>query len=233
MAANLTLFGVAHCLILLSVVVSAVILTLAQRRMGPEARGVRLAVGALLVADTIFYYSHMAAHGSLRFPDHLPLELCDASLFLTIGVLFTRHKLAFELAYYWGLAGATMALLTPNLHEPFPSVGAFQFFVAHGLVVASMIYLAWSGQVRPGRGSVWRALAGVNVFALAVGGFDAAFRVNYMYLRAKPENASLLDVLGPWPWYLLVTEGVALLLFGLLWLPFRGQGRLAAEAAAD
>ena len=233
MAGNLPLFGAAHCAILGIVVSTAVALTMIQKRLEAGSSLLRIALGAVLVADTILYYIHMALHGSLSFPNHLPLELCDASLFLTILVLFTRNQLAFELAYYWGLAGATMALLTPNLLEPFPSVGAVQFFVVHGLIVASMIYLPWSGLLRPGTRSVWRAIVGVDIFALLVGTFDAIFHSNYMYLRSKPVNASLLDVLGPWPWYLLTTEGVALAMFGLLYLPFWRGNAKPVEAAAD
>lgn len=40
------------------------------------------------------------------------------------------------------------------------------------------------------------------------------------YLRAKPRNPSLFDFLGPWPWYLAASEGIALGLFVLLYLPF-------------
>ena len=43
---------------------------------------------------------------------------------------------------------------------------------------------------------------------------------NYMFTRAPPPTGSLLDMLGPWPWYLLACEAVALVAFSALTLPF-------------
>ena len=51
--------------------------------------------------------------------------------------------------------------------------------------------------------------------------FDYFFGTDYFFLRAKPADPSLLDFLGPWPWYILSTEGVALILFLLIYLPVR------------
>jgi len=221
MQSNFRLFGPAHLLILGAVLSLAGVLAVVQRRLPAGSRSLRIGLAVLLLLDSVVYYGYLVFRGQLTFPDHLPLELCDASLYLTIIALFTLSKAVFDLAYYGALAGATMALFTPNLWEPFPSFGTVQFFVAHGLIVTGALYLAWSGLARPRSGSVGRAMVAVNIYAAFVGTFDFIFKTNYMYLRAKPQNASLLDFLGPWPWYLVGAEGVAFVVFLLLYLPFR------------
>ncbi len=221
MATRFHLFGVAHLSILVAVVLVAAILTALQRRLGKEARWLRMGLGTALMANAALWYAWQARLEQPIFPDHLPLELCDATLLLVAIVLLTLHPLLFDVAYYTALGGTTMALVTPDLWEQFPSAATVQFFVAHGLVVASVLYLAWSGLARPRPGSVARAMAAINIYAAAVGIFDWKFGTNYMYLAAKPQNASLLDLLGPWPWYIAAGEAVALVLFTLLWLPWR------------
>ena len=215
------LFGPAHLVILIAVPALAAVLAFIQRKFTPGSNSLRLGLAAALLLDTAVFYRYQVSHGLLSFPDHMPFELCDASLVLVFLSLLTLNKTVFDLAYYFTLAGASMALITPNLWEPFPSFGTMQFFIAHGLIVAGALYLVWSGQARPRPGSVARAMLGGNAYAAMVGAFDAVFKTNYMYLRAKPANASLLDLLGPWPWYLLCSEAVGLAIFALLYLPFR------------
>jgi hypothetical integral membrane protein (TIGR02206 family) len=214
------LFGPAHLFILCAVPLLAALLAVVQRRLPAGSKTLRIGLAIALLLDSAVFYGYLALHGQLTFPGHLPLELCDASLCLVILALFTGRPAVFDLAYYGALGGATMALLTPNLWEPFPSFGTIQFFVAHGLIVAGVLFLVWSGLARPRPGSVGRALLALNLFAALAGTFDFFFKTDYMYLRAKPQNASLLNFLGPWPWYIVVTEGVAFGVFLLLYLPF-------------
>jgi len=220
MTTNFRLFGSTHLFILGAVPVPAAVLAMIQRSLPSGSRGIRIGLATVILLDAILYYGYLFARGQLTFPDHLPLELCDASLCLVIIALLTLNRAVYDLAYYGALAGATMALLTPNLWEPFPSFSTIQFFVDHGLIVTGALYLVWSKLLRPRPGSIARAMLAVNIFAALVGTFDYLFKTDYMYLCAKPPNTSLLDLLGPWPWYIVTAELLACGVFLLLYLPF-------------
>ena len=114
-----------------------------------------------------------------------------------------------------------MSLLTPNLSQPLLSFISVQYFVNHGLMVTAVLFLVWSKQARPRPGSVARAMLALNIYAVFIGIFNVIFKTNYMYLFAKPHSETLFTILGPWPWYIVSCDVVALILFLLLYLPFR------------
>jgi hypothetical integral membrane protein (TIGR02206 family) len=221
MPAHLHLFGLVHLLILAAVPLLAAMLAALHRKHPSSSRPVRVALAVLLFLSSALNFAYHASHGDRMFPDHVPLDLCDASLYLLIVALLTLKPILFDLAYYYALAGATMSLLTPNLTDATPPIMSVQFFADHGLMVASVLYMVWSRQSRPRPWSVAWAMLAVNIYAAVIFTFDTIFNSDYMFLRAKPETVSLLTFLGPWPWYILATEPVALALFVLLYLPFR------------
>ena len=52
--------------------------------------------------------------------------------------------------------------------------------------------------------------------AAVAGTGDVLTGGNYMFLRAKPDQPSLLDEMGPWPLYIVSAAVLALILFALL-----------------
>jgi hypothetical integral membrane protein (TIGR02206 family) len=193
-------------------------------RRGPRAlRRVRLALAAAIALDALLWYAVAASRGEIAPPHGLPLDLCDVVLFVVVVALAAPRPWALEAAYYLGLGGSGMALLTPDVGEGASAAAVVQFFAAHGAVVGSVLFLAFAGALRPRPGSWWRVFLAVNAYAAAVLAFDLAFGTNYMYLREKPAAGTLLDLLGPWPWYVLAADAVALALLWLLHLPFRGS----------
>lgn len=229
MPSQLHLFGLMHLLILASVPLLAALLAALQRNLAPESKNLRILLATLLFLCPASYYGCLALHGNKMFPDHVPLELCDASLWLVIAALLTLKPAIFDLTYYYALAGASMSLLTPNLPGASPTFLSVQYFADHGLIVAAVLYLVWSGQTRPRPGSIGRAMLALNIYAAFVFTFDSIFKTDNMFLRAKPQTVSLLTFLGPWPWYIAAAEAVALTLFFLLYVPFRQPAAAAAS----
>ncbi len=221
MTTGFHLFGPVHLLILASVFAIAGALSMASRRSQASARTIRYVLGAVLALNELVWYAYRIHFEGFRFPEGLPLQLCDLTLWLTVAALFTLNPLAFEVVYFAGLGGSGMALLTPDLWAPLASYPTIYFFLAHGMVFACPLMLLWSKQAKPRPRSPWKVFAALNAYAGAIGIFNAIFKTNYMYLCDKPASASILNFLGPWPLYLVACEVVALLIFWLLWLPLR------------
>jgi hypothetical integral membrane protein (TIGR02206 family) len=221
-------FGPAHLAVIGAVPALAAVLAWLQRQRPAAGRLIRYSLAALLLVNLIAYYAGFELAGGPLFPGHLPLELCDVSVFVVIAALLTLKPAIFDVAYYWALAGAGNALFTPNFTQATWLVWV-QYFVSHGLIVVATLYLVGSRQARPRPGSVARAMVATNLYALIPGVCDYVYQTNYMYLRDKPPAPTLLNVLGPWPWYILVCEVLAFALFYLLYLPFRrsrGHGQV-------
>lgn len=220
MQAGFQLFGAVHVAVIAATAATPFLLL----RLGHPILIRRLLACAVALNELIWYAFRYSTEG-FRFPEGLPLGLCDVVVWLTVAAAWTAKTTLFELCWFWGVAGAAMAVLTPDLWAPCWSYPTIYFFLAHALVIAVPVFLWMSGSASPGKGAAWRALLWVNVYAAAVGAFNAVFNTNYMYLCQKPDGASPLDWFGPWPWYLLGGEILALALFSLLSLPFRLRSR--------
>jgi hypothetical integral membrane protein (TIGR02206 family) len=214
------LFGPTHLGILGAIAMIAVALALLCRHARISTRALRLILGYGLAANEFVWWIYRYSHEGIHLPN-LPLQLCDATVWTSVLACITLRSALVEFTYFAGIAGAGMALLTPDLVFPWPSYPAIYFFLAHGGIVVAIAVLVFGGIAPLRPGAVWRAFGMLVAYALAIGLFDAVSGANYMFLCRKPGNASLLDALGPWPLYLAAAAAVTLALFWLLWLPAR------------
>jgi len=225
------LFAAEHLGALAVIAVVAAALVAAVRRPALQEWEGRL-LALVLVADEVSWWVYLAMGGGLpgQREQPLPLQLCDVAILVAAAALWTRRPLLVEVAYFWGLAGTVQALITPDLPQHFPSFPYFQYYVAHGGVVAAALVLVVGLRIRPRPWSVVRVGALTLGYAALVGLVDAVTGADYMYLRAKSPSPTLLDVLGPWPWYLLSATVIGIVLLAVLDAPFRisrGSARTA------
>ncbi|KAB8138143.1 TIGR02206 family membrane protein [Gracilibacillus oryzae] len=148
---------------------------------------------------------------------NLPLQLCSISLYLCTIMLLTRNYRIFEISFFVSMTGAFIAIVTPELFFGFPHLRFFQFFLAHIAIVLSCFYMVWMEEYKPTFGSVIRSFTVLNIIAFFVFIVNQTVGSNYMFLGRKPSNGSIIDFLGPYPWYILSLEVVAFGVFVILY----------------
>jgi hypothetical integral membrane protein (TIGR02206 family) len=222
-------YGPSHWAVLgVFVIGSAALVWIGRRQTESQARllGRVLAVLMLAVIGVALVYKLIRP----TIDGSVPLQLCDLAEVTAAYALWSQRHWAFTLTYYWGLVLSSQALITPDVGAAdFPSHGFVTFFALHLLVVWAAIYLTWGRGMRPS----WRSYRFAVIATLAWAAFTFTFNViagtNYGYLNRKPPTASLLDVLGPWPVYLLTEVTIVLIVWALMTWPWQRTRRHANE----
>ena len=211
-----------HVLPLVFLVVVAVLLCVAARRApGGWIDAVAVIIALTIVAAELSWQPYVVAKGTWSAATSLPVQLCDVAGFVAAAALLWRQLVLVEVAYFWGLGGTLQAVLTPDLKDHFPSFPYLQFYVTHDLVILAALFLVFGLALQPRPGAVRRIFVLTVVFAIVVGLIDLATGGNYMYLRQVPASGSLLDLMGPWPWYIATGALLTLVVLAILDAPFR------------
>ncbi|MCA1031993.1 TIGR02206 family membrane protein [Bacillus timonensis] len=213
--------SLSHVTMLIILLLSATFLFLKRDKIREsQSNKIRyiLAIG-LLVSELSLYLWYIYTD-VWNLADSLPLQLCSISLLLSIVMLFSRSYFLFEITYFFGVGGALQAMLTPELTYDFPHYRYFHFFLAHIAIILASLYMVWVEKYKPTFKSVWKAMLVLNALAIFIYIVNKITGGNYMFLAKKPSNPSILDFLGPYPWYILSLEAVAFSIFLLLYLPF-------------
>ena len=221
------LLGASHVAVLCLVFLVPVVLGFVARRSGERTTAVIcIAFAAVMLvneaAHWIYRFSEVGADEFVR--RHLPLHICGIAALALVVTLVFRNRYTFEIVYFWGLAGTANALLTPQLEVGFPEYRFFQYFIAHGGIVAGALFAVWGLGMRPTFASLARAFGLLALLTAVLLVVNPLLGSNYMFLQAPPVSASPF-FFAPWPYYIPILGGVGLLFFGLLLAPFEVAGR--------
>ncbi|MGP9683974.1 MULTISPECIES: YwaF family protein [unclassified Brachybacterium] len=228
-------YGGAHLSALALVVLAAIALVVWARRAHPAVvdRSLRVA-GWILLANSVLWTVWGFLPWSWNLDESLPLHFSDALRFIVPLALITRAPWAIVVTYFWGLTLNMQSVLTPDVNYfVWIPLEFTEYWIAHASGVLAPIVLIWGLRFRP----TWRGYgvayaATVAWAAVAVVG-NALTGANYGYLNRAPAGPSILDVMGPWPQYLLVEAVAIAVVWALMTWPWSALDARHGTPAVD
>jgi len=219
-------YGLTHWILLAVTVVGGVLLVLLGRRHRdtPAAETFTRIFAIVQLIVTLGFMIIWLVPPFFDMQQSLPLQLSDILRLVTAYALWSRRPWAFALTYYWGLTLNPQAILTPDLQlDVLPVLQLTSYWLQHVLVMWAAVYLTWGLGLRPTWRSYRQALAVTVGWAVIVFVINRLIGTNYGYLNGKPSGVSLLDLMGGWPWYLLVALAVLAACWALITWPWTAR----------
>ena len=158
--------------------------------------------------------------GIFSIQEELPLHLCRLIAMVLPVVIWLKNIKWLNTLYFLIIVGTLQAVITADLQYTMPHYSYFIYWIFHVSLVWIPVYIVLRLNITPSIRDMIRAFIAGNIYLLFTLIINFLIGSNYFYTRHKPPGGSLLDLFGPWPWYILVVEAVAIVLFILAYLPF-------------
>ncbi|WP_051302390.1 YwaF family protein [Salibacterium aidingense] len=233
---SFTWMGTAH--ILVFIILLLLCFTMIKGRKGfrrcNAQKYIHRGISALFILGEISLQIFYITNGVWDASYALPLHLTSFVWITTILAFTAGHKIWFEVTFFAGVGSALLTIITPDLaHYGFPHYRFFHFFITHSLVILAVCYMLVVEQRTLRVTSVFRAWGVLNLYAALVFLLNLLTGGNYMYLMKKPEQTTPIDWLGPWPYYILSLETVALIVFFIMYGLYRFEVKTKKNSGAS
>lgn len=152
----------------------------------------------------------------------LPLHFCDLTGLLVPIAILTQRRSLYAILYFWGIGLSLQGFIQPTLDEAFPDPRSINFWLTHGAIVGSAIYILAVERYRPDLKGLILAVALANAYAIILVVLNIATSWNYGYVGdSNAQQATIIDVLGPWPQRVPIMMLIGSAAMVCLWLPWR------------
>jgi len=226
-------FGPAHIIALAAIVLLNLYLIRFKNASDKTKHNIRWTLALILWGNEVAWHLWHILTGTWTIQTMLPLHLCSVLVWTGALMLVTKNYSIYEFSYFLGIGGAFQAVMTPDLGiYGFPHFRFFQTFISHGLIITSGIYMTVVEGFRPTWKSILRVALWMNIYVVIVYFINSAIGSNYLMINAKPDTPSLLDLLPPWPIYIIYMELIGVATCLLLYTPFIVKDWRAKHATA-
>ena len=225
------LFGTVHLLTIFTVIVVSIFLPKLYKDKSENQKSLMNKIIASIIAAHVIispYKDLYLLETPYDWRETIPLHMCDLSEIFLIWFLLGGPRILYLCAFFWGLGGASMAILTPDISHH--DLDYIFFMIGHGMIIVGIMYATVSLGNRPYAKDILKVSA-ITAFILLpivyVINLILGDPANFWYLMAKPDGASLMDVFPEPPLHLLVITPLAIAVFYLIYLPYFIKDRTA------
>ena len=225
------LFGTVHLLTIFTVITVSIFLPKFYKDKSENQKSLMNKVIASIIAAHVIispYKDLYLLATPYDWRETIPLHMCDLSEIFLIWFLLGGPRILYLCAFFWGLGGASMAILTPDISHH--DLDYIFFMIGHGMIIVGIMYATVSLGNRPYAKDILKVSA-ITAFILLpivyVINLILGDPANFWYLMAKPDGASLMDVFPEPPLHLLVITPLAIAVFYLIYLPYFIKDRAA------
>ena len=230
-ASPFILFGNVHLITMAIIVLVAVFLPLVCKNQSTSNKSLISKVIAFIILSHVIispYKDLYLLQNPYNWREILPIHMCDLSEIFLAAFLLGGPKILYKCAFFWGLAGASMAIITPDI--PVIDLDYAFFMIGHGMIVIGVMYATISLGNRPYAKDIL-TVSLITAFVLLpivyLINLILGEPANYWYLIAKPAGASLMDAFPEPPFHLLITTPLAIAMFYLIYIPYAIKDKLA------
>jgi hypothetical integral membrane protein (TIGR02206 family) len=230
-ASPFILFGNIHIVTMAIIGLVAVFLPLVCKNQSTSNKSLISKVIAFIILSHVIispYKDLYLLQNPYNWREILPIHMCDLSEIFLAAFLLGGPKILYKCAFFWGLAGASMAIITPDI--PVIDLDYAFFMIGHGMIVIGIMYATISLGNRPYAKDIL-TVSLITAFVLLpivyLINLILGEPANYWYLIAKPAGASLMDAFPEPPYHLLITTPLAIATFCLIYIPYAIKDKLA------
>ena len=216
------LFGNDHILSIILIIIFYVLFLCFNEKIGIKNKSkifpivLSFIILSLDISEDIIRY----ITGYYSIEKDLPLQLCAIGIYVAVVALLKKNQIAFELIFYWGLVGASQAILTPD-SDLFELKIFFIYSQAyHSALIFAVLWLVIKCNMRMQIEYIPRVVLITNLVVVVVSVINylldkTKYKIlsydnylldsNYMFLRVKPNSVSPF-LIGDWPVYIIMVQ---------------------------
>lgn len=229
-ASPFILFGNIHIITIVGILAVTIFLPLIYKEKSDAQKSVMTKIIAYIILAHLIispFKDLYILENPYDWREVLPFHMCDLSEIFLAWFLLGGPKILYKCAFFWGIAGATAAIITPDIsHHDLDYVF---FMIGHGMIVIGVMYATIALNNRPYAKDILTVsfitaciLLPITYIINLILGEPA----NFWYLMAKPAGASLMDIFPEPPFHLLVLVPLAITVFFVIYTPYFIKDRL-------